>query len=353
VWKMRFRNGTFDGLLLSSDSPRRRTVAELLALLLLTASFLGEGYGGRGPSDREAGGLAAETDALGREVCVREYPRRIISTAPSNTEILLSLGLRDKLVGVTSFYGRPEKVKGITRIGGYINPNVAKIISLHPDLVFAARGNSRDVIQQLRRHGIKTFTLDTKTVSGLLADVRKVGALTGTGERAKRLTSAMEREIRDIRQKVAKLSDGGKPRVFWIGQEEPLRTAGPGSLVDELIELAGGRNIAGDGRMPWPSYNMEKLLLRNPEVIILSEDKYKSSQGKVARTIARFRRDRVWGKVSAVKEGRVHFIPADLLGQPSPLCMEGLKLLAKRLHPDLFAEHAEKKTREDTEKRSD
>ena len=353
MWKLRFGNRLFAGVFLSSDNRHPSTARKLVALVLSACWLLGGGCGGGEPNERKENRLAAETDALGRKVSVREYPRRIISMAPSNTEVLLSLGLRDKLVGVTSFYGRPEKVEGIARIGGYINPSVAEIISLHPDLVFGAKGNSRDVVRQLHRHGIKVFTLDTKTVSGLLADIGKVGALTGARESARRLIERIEREIDAIRQKVGTLSDGEKPMVFWIGQEEPLRTAGAGSLVDELIELAGGANVAGDEKRLWPSYSMEKLVLRDPEVIILSEDKYKSSPGRVAQTAARFRRTAVWGNISAVKEGRVHFIAADLLGQPSPACVDGLKLLARRLHPDLFAEDTEERNREDTEKGRD
>jgi len=318
-----------------------------LALLVFAGSLLAEGCRGPKLSDRKGRVLAVQKDALGREVSVRQFPRRIVSTAPSNTEILLYLGLKDRLVGITSFYGSPDKVEGIPLIGGYINPSVARIVALHPDIVFAARGNPTEVVEQLRRLGIKVFTLDTRTVAGLLADIRKIGALSGADDRAEELISEIKRRVSYVSRTVAQLTDGERPRVLWVGQEEPLRTAGSGSLVDELIELAGGKNVARDEERPWPSYGMEKVVLRDPEVIILGEDKYKNSPRKVSETIAMFKSHAVWGKVSAVKEGRVHFIATDLLGQPSPACVEGLELLARLLHPRLFAEHPEKRSREE------
>jgi iron complex transport system substrate-binding protein len=342
--KTHFAGRIFRGVPLSSGSRPTRTVGKLLAVLLLIGSLQEEGCRGREPNHRGEDRLVAEIDALGKEVSLREYPRRVVSMAPSNTRTLLALGLRDRIVGVTSFFGSPEEVEGIARIGGYTNPRVDKIVSLRPDIVFAARGNPIDVVQQLRRQRMKVFTLDTRTVSGLLEDIRKVGALTGANERAAHLIAEIKREIHDVREKVSELPEPERPRVLWIGQEHPLRTAGRGSLVDQFIRLAGGTNVAGDEERPWPSYSMEKLVLRDPQVIILSEDTYKGSPDKVAETIARFRRHSVWQNVSAVREGRVHFIPADILGQPSPACVRGLKLLAACLHPDLFADKPENRS---------
>jgi iron complex transport system substrate-binding protein len=295
--------------------------------------------------------LASAIDALGRTVSLTEYPSRIVSTAPSNTEILLALGLRDRLVGVSNFYGDPRKVQGIARIGGYTNPSVETIVSLRPDIAFAARGNPRDVIQQLRRHGMKVFTLDTRTVSGLLSDIEKVGLLTGTAERAQRCVAEIREGIRHVQQKVATLSNQEKPRVLWIVQEQPLRTAGPGSLVDELIALAGGNNVAGNETTLWPFYSMEKLVLQDPQVIILGEDRYKDSPGRVSETLARFKRHPIWNNITAVKNERVHYIPTDLLGQPSPALVVGLEELAACLHPDLFTRQPSKTNQAETEER--
>lgn len=307
-----------------------------LALFLFCSVLLQEGCRVRCTDDQDHPRLIAATDALGRTISLRQYPRRIVSAAPSNTEILLALGLRDRLVGITDFYGSPEKAQGIQRVGGYTNPSVEKIVSLKPDIVFAARGNPIDIIEQLRRHGIVVFTLDTKTVPGLLEDVRRVAVLTGATDQAQRLTAETEKQMGIIRQRLDTLSKEQKPPILWIGQEEPLRTAGPGSLVDELIRLAGGKNVAADERSPWPAYSTEKLVLDDPQVIILAEDKYKNSPDAVARTLDRFRKDSVWKNVSAVKNGRVHYIPTDILGQPSPAFIEGLKMLAQYLHPEFF-----------------
>ena len=162
-------------------------------------------------------------------------------------------------------------------------------------------------------------------------------------EKARQITQEMRKEIRAVRGAVGELPSGEKPRVFWIGQEEPLRTAGPGSLVDELIGMAGGENVAREEQGPWPAYNMEKLVLHDPEILILGEDKYKDSPEKVSATIANFKRHPIWRRLSAVKEGRVYHIPTDLLGQPSPAVAIGLRLLASRFHPDSFPGSAAEK----------
>ncbi len=305
------------------------------------------------PAEQTGPTIGFATDALGTRVCVQEYPRRIVSMAPSNTEILLALGLRERLIGVTSFYGGPNKVEGIAKIGGYTNPSVSKIISLQPDMVFAARGNPRQILDQLRRHGLKVFTLDTKTVAGLLDDIKKIAELTGTTQQARDLIAEIQREVLNVQHSVGRLSEHQKPTVLWIAQEQPLRTAGPGSLVDELIRIAGGKNVAADEKSPWPIFNMEKLVLQDPQVIVLAEDLYKGSPDRVPETLARFRRQAVWRNISAVKAGRVYYIPTDLLGQPCPAFVRGLKILASYLHPDLFPQVSAERDEPETEKPSD
>ncbi len=312
--------------------------SELLGSILVASVLLAGCGGDRSPTGTSDPPLAVEVDALGNKVSIHHYPRRIVSTAPSNTEILLALGLRGRLVGVTSFYRQPERVKDVVRIGGYTNPSASKIISLDPDIVFAARGNSKDVLRQLRRHGLTVFTLDTRTVADLLEDIEKVGGLAGVGERAERVVRGMDSQISAVRARVSSLPEERKPRVFWVAQEEPLRTAGSGSLVDELIKAAGGTNVARDEARPWPSFSMEKLVLCDPQVIVLSEDRYRDSPDRVDETVSRFQRHAIWGRTSAVQEQRVKYIPADYLGQPSPAVVTGLRMLAKTLHPDLFPE---------------
>lgn len=323
-------------------------VTRLILLLSLTM-VLEQGCRRDSPSTETQTALASAMDALGRTISVREYPRRIVSMAPSNTEILLSLGLRENLVGVTDFYGDVEKVRGVPRVGGYTNPSVERIVALKPDIVFAARGNPRDVIEQLRQHGIPVFCLDTRSVSQLFSDIETVGRLTGAGDPASLLTAEIREEMQRIREKVDVLNENDRPRVLWVGQEEPLRTAGPGSLVEELIILAGGNNVARNERDAWPSLSLEKLVLADPNVVILGEDKYKESPDKVRDTLSRFRRHPVWQNLSAVREGRVHAIPTDLVGQPSPAFILGLKELATCLHPELFTGPVQKTDRAEKE----
>ena len=275
-------------------------------------------------------------DVFGHETKLKQYPKRIVSMAPSNTEILLHLGVKDRLVGVTSFYGYPEKVRGIEKIGGYINPNFEKIVSLKPDLVFAARGNPKQLIFKLRKYRINVFTLDTHNLSDLFYDIKNIGELVGVEEKANRLVQYMKDEIAEVKNRLKNLRVKQKPRVFWLGQEEPLLTAGTDNIINELIRLAGGINIAEDSNEKWPRYSREKLLLKNPDIIIVSDDKYKSSDRKLKETIQRFKNDPVWQNIAAVNNERIYFVPTDLIGQPSPRNIEGLNRLVRSFHPELF-----------------
>ena len=286
--------------------------------------------------------LISETDATGTQVRLERYPERIVSASPNNTEILLELGLREKLVGVSAFYGYPERVQGIERIGGYINPNVEKIMAIEPDIVFAARGNPSKIIETLRKNSIKVFAVDIKGLDDLFEAILQIGRLTDREDNARAIVEKMRTELKRAQQFVAKLKDEQKPRVLWLGQESPLSAAGPDNMIDELIRRAGGKNAAGQQKSKWPTINVEKLLLLDPQIIILGEERYRRAPDKVAKTISRWQGDFRWRNIAAVAAGNVYFVPTDFIGQPSPRNIDGLKRLIKIFHPDIFSELYEK-----------
>jgi len=310
------------------------------AILMLAALLVGAcSCGGRTPKTSDAGDRLIEaTDALGRTLCLDAYPERIVSTAPSNTEIVLQLGCRDRLVGVSRFYGFPELVEGITQVGGYYDPSVETILALKPDLVLVARGTAQNILEKMREFDLPVFCLDTEDLDDLYRDIATVGRLLGREEAASALVERVKAGIAEISTKTGGLVESQRPRVFWLGQEEPLVTAGPGNMIHTLIELAGGLNVAADAGKPWPGYSIETLLVKDPQVIIVGTEAHTGRAGSSDEVLRRLRADPIWSKMTAVKDGRVYVVPTDLIGQPTPRVVEGLALLAGYFHPELFPE---------------
>jgi len=309
-----------------------------LVIILLIAAVWLQATSCRKTSDEDEADsyIVVERDALGAEVGLSEYPRRIVSMAPNNTEILLELGARDRLVGVSSFYGSPARVRGIECIGGYINPSLEKIMALEPDIVFAARGNPKLIMDTLRSSGIKVFAVDVRNLDDLFEAIGQFGRLINEEKRASALISSMRSELARIESAVSGIDVEAHPEVLWIGQESPLMTAGPDNMINELIHQAGGRNAARNEKKKWPTLDLEKLLMLNPEIIIVGEDKYQKDPEKVGVTLRRWRADAVWKNIEAVKRGKVYFLATDLIGQPSPRNIDGLKALLRFFHPGIY-----------------
>jgi iron complex transport system substrate-binding protein len=307
----------------------------------IAALLVVQGGCGRRNGGRDAGGgtyVVEETDVLGTTLRLKAYPQRIVSTAPSNTEIVLQLGCRDRLVGISRYYGSPKLVKGITRVGGYYDPSIEAILALEPDLVLVARGISKEILDEMQRLGLPVFCLDTKDLDGLYRDIATIGRLLGIEERAAALVEQVRDGIAEIAARTSPIPAEERPRVFWLGQEEPLLTAGPGNMIHTLIELAGGRNVAADASKPWPAYSLETLLVQDPQVIIADASGLAGAETTAEALLRRLRADPTWSKISAVRDGRVYLVPTDLIGQPTPRVVEGLRLLAQYLHPELFSD---------------
>jgi len=266
-------------------------------------------------------------DDLGRKVVIEKEPKRIISLAPSNTEILFALELDDRIMGVTTYCDYPEKAKAKDKIGGFKDVNIEKVVSLKPDLVLATGGVQEPIVKELERLKVTVFALDPKNLDDIITGIREVGRLTGKTEAAQRVVKKMQSVIEDVRKKVTGLK-GERPKVFYEVWNEPLMTAGPGTFMNDLIRLAGGENIAADAKTQYPQYSLEMLIERDPDVIIAS----KGSMGDPGK----IREREGWENISAVKNGRVHVIDENLVVRPGPRIVQGLREVAKAIHPELF-----------------
>ncbi len=258
---------------------------------------------------------------------------RIVSLAPSNTEIIFALGLDDNLVGVTEYCDYPPEAEEKAKIGGFSTVDMEKVIEVAPDLVVATSMHEESVTPELERRGMKVITLAPETLDGVLDGISEVGAATGKEEVASELVAQMQEKINAIIEKVEPMLGEDKPGVLYITWHDPIWTVGNGTLTHELIEIAGGENVFadGDGNM---ETDLETVVWRNPQVILASIGHGSAEDSPVTWANTE---DRL-AELDARKDGRVYEIDADLVTRPGPRLVEGLEIVAEYLYPSVFTE---------------
>jgi len=271
------------------------------------------------------------TDQLGRVVSLDKSPQRIISLAPSNTEVLFALGLADRVIWVTKSCDYPPEAQDKPTVGGFSTPNIEAIVALSPDLILVAPRHEAEIIPQLEQKGLTVLALKLKTLDEVLDGIALVGRITGEEETAAGLVTEMDNRIKAVTDKTNSLPEDKRPRVFYLTWHDPLKTSGAESLPNELIEKAGGKNVFLDvtGNQ---SVDLELLVSRDPHVMIAGvgmgsgEDKtlrYLMSESRLQNT-------------EAGKNDRIYGIDMDLSGRGGPRIVDGLEQLAKCIHPEIF-----------------
>lgn len=263
------------------------------------------------------------TDDASRTVTVDAEPLRIVSLAPANTEILFALGLGDRVVGVTTFDDYPAEVKDIEKVGDFQSPNIEAIAATNPDLVLATTGVQEDTIKQLEGLGAVVIAIDPQDLAGVYSAIERVGKVTGTADEAAEVVGGMKDDVAEIK---AAVKDSPKVTAFIEIAQNPLYTAGKGTLMDELLTLAGGTNVVTESG--WVAYSPEQLIAANPQV-------YLATKGSMSDPSALSQRAGYEG-LSAVQNGRIVILDDNLVSRPGPRIVEGLKLIAEGLHPEAF-----------------
>jgi len=262
-------------------------------------------------------------------------PRRIISTAPSITEMLFALGLGDRVVGVTTFCRYPPEAVTKPKIGSYLRPDVEAILALRPDLVIVEKSMFRRALAspQLK---LPLLEVDDATIEGVFDSIRAIGRAAGVDERSSQLVARIRSELDGLRRAG---SGRAPPTVLFIvgrtpGRIEDLIAAGRGSYISELIALAGGKNILDDAAAPYSKIGIEQILARNPDVILDMGDMASAGdhpdlpRQDVLRLWQRFK------NLKAVQQGRVYSVNSDVFMIPGPRLAEAARRIAKLLFPE-------------------
>jgi iron complex transport system substrate-binding protein len=208
------------------------------------------------------------TDYAGRQVTLQAEPQKIISLAPSNTEIIYALGLEDRLMGVTTFCDFPAEALDKPKIGGFNTVEIEKVVEIQPDLILATNIHVAEVVPQLEQLGLTVFVVDPRGIDEIKDAIEVVGRLMSSLDEAYQLIIEIETRVAAVTDITSNLTTEQKPRVFYIIWHEPLMTVGSGTNINTLIELAGGVSVVGDISEDYPTLSLEALIVANPQVII-------------------------------------------------------------------------------------
>lgn len=271
------------------------------------------------------------TDGLGREVSLESTPQRIVSLAPSTTEILFAVSAGPQVVGRDEFSNYPEEALALASVGGSMGDyNLEQIVSLKPDLVLAAEINTPEQVKALEELGLNVYYLSNPTdVEGVYDLVTTTGQLTGHAREAAALVEDLTARVEAVKEKAARAET--KPRVFYeLDGSDPAKpwTAGSGTFIDQLIRLAGGENVGASLEGAWGQFSQEALLVADPEFILLGDAAYGTTPEQVAARPG-------WDAITAVKNGNILPFNDDTVSRPGPRLVDALEELFRVLHPEL------------------
>jgi iron complex transport system substrate-binding protein len=265
-------------------------------------------------------------------------PARIISTAPSITEMLFALGLGPRVVGVTNFCTYPPEAASKPKIGGYINPSIETILELRPDLVAVLKDPS-SLAARLRGMGLNAVELDHRevySIAGIYTSIEQLGQAAGVPDRAREVVAALRKDLDSVRARTASL-----PRrrvMFLVGRTpktlEGLIAVGKGSFINEVIEIAGGENIFRDAVASYPKVSIEEILARNPDIIVDMGDVPRAAgitEAHKKSVVALWAR---YPALKAVRQGGVFAVAEDALVVAGPRAGQAARIFVRMFHPE-------------------
>lgn len=270
------------------------------------------------------------TDQLGRTVTVPDEPRRIVSLAPNITEIIFALGQEHRLMGATRYSDFPPEAKKLPKVGSYVHLDLEKIVALKPDLCIAIKdGNPIAVAKRLESLKIPVYAVNPRNLETIMQTVLEIGGLINAQKEADLLVKDMDLRIQKVKSLVSNVAH--RPRVFFQIGVSPIVSVGTHTFIHGLIVLAGGTNLA-QGPISYPRFSREQVLALSPEVIIITS---------MARAAVFEQVKAEWNKwpdLPAVRDQRIFLEDSNFFDRPTPRLVDGLELLVRLIHPELFEE---------------
>ncbi|MDR0842982.1 MAG: cobalamin-binding protein [Acidobacteriota bacterium] len=265
------------------------------------------------------------TDGTGRSVRIPRHPKRIISLAPNVTENIYLLGAEDRLIGNTTHCNWPEAAKHKPKIGDLLNPNYELILEAEPDLVISSTaGNDRAAVMKLTGLGVPVYVTAPRSLDEIFQTVEEIGRIIDCEPEAERLVAEMHGRLDAVKRKIADLQPLRGLFITWF---DPLLTPGRPTFENDALTFAGVHSITAVSEEFYPRYSLEQVLAQDPDVILTIEH--------TGDPLPDFRKTPGWRELRAVKAGRVYFL-SEYLQHPSPLFVDGVEDLAKKLYPERF-----------------
>ena len=259
-------------------------------------------------------------------------PRRVVSLAPSLTELVFALGAGASLVGVTTYCDYPAAARRLPRVGGIEDGSIGleRVVRLRPDLVVAIGEGQADTVEALRRLGLRVEVVECQSIEDVFDSTARMGALLGRQPMAGRLAADLERRMARVGSLIRTVPAARRPRVFYELWDRPLMTATDKTMIGRLIGLAGGINIFGDLAGRYPQVSPEAVLKRDPQLILAPDHHASSVDGRdLAARLG-------LPDAGAAPRERVLILDGDLVSRAGPRIADALELLARLLHPELF-----------------
>lgn len=269
-------------------------------------------------------GLAKGQTEGNNTVKAPETAQRIVSLSPGNTEILYALGLEERIVGVDSSSDYPPQAKDKPQIGPYNAPEVERIIALQPDIVIASGEIQAPCIRLLQQAKIPVVSVEPQSMGDILETISCIAAATGSEAAGERLCKNLTEKLIKVQQLTA---ESRPKRVFLEIWEKPFLTVGGRSYLNDLLQQAGGSNVAGTRGGHYISWDLEELYAADPEVYLLLGHKQQQPAVKMSARPE-------LAQLSAVRQGNVHVMNDDLLARFGPRSFDGLLEAASYLQPE-------------------
>lgn len=261
-------------------------------------------------------------DDLNREIILNHKPVRIVSLAPSITEILFALDEGKTLVGVTEYCDYPEAVKSKASVGGMINPNIEKIAELNPDLIFiTVEGNNENDFNKLQKMGYTIYVLNPTNIENIYNSILNIGKLIGAEDSAIETISLMRKKQYETLKNIKFVI---KKKVLVIISIQPLICAGNGTFINEMLAMIGVKNIAAELNNPYPILNREFITKENPDAIVIMNDAAENKE-EILNLYPE------WKNLKSFKGNSVNFIEADIVSRPGTRIIDGLEQIVNIL----------------------
>lgn len=261
-------------------------------------------------------------DSIGEKVCVSRIPQRVVSLAPSLTELMFDLNAGSRLVGRTSRCNFPKKAKAVSDIGPYMAPDFEKLLTAKPDLVLATKNGMRlELIDRIKGLGIPVYVDNSSSIDEIQKLISKVGFLIGQNQNARALITDIQTRRDSLGQALANL---GRPSVLFVVGINPLIVAGSGSFLSSLISEAGGKNVVNDLGIPFPKLSIEEVIKQDPDVIFMLD--------KECHGIECVDYWKNYAFLQAFRSSRIYELDSDLVSRPGARTIEALEILTIHLH---------------------